>query len=194
MSLQGAARVTEDEVILTHLLSERKTELTAKFKTQDLQDTQQNKIRRELLNETRGGIYQVLSTTAGRIDWYKGTIDSATFANLKIVPSFDWVEISGGTLSLFETAKRFDNPDDAIFKKHSHHLEAVIKYEKNLEEFEINLILISTHLNRDFTIIDGVHHAVAAGLRYFVRSPKSTIAPISAYLGVCENPTIWHAP
>jgi len=194
MVLQGAVRVAEDEVILAHLMSERRPLVTSKFATQDLRNKQQNRIRKELLIETRGGIYQVLWTTAGRIDWYKGTIDSFTFEKLKIVPSSDWVEISRGTLNLSDAGKRFNAPDDPIFKRYPHHLEAVYKYEKNLQEIEIALILISTDFNGDFTIIDGVHRSVAAYLRYFVRSTKSSTMHFAAFLGVCENPTIWHAP
>jgi len=193
MPLQQAVRVTEDDVILAHLMSERELELAIVFKVQqDTRNVGQNEIRRMLLYETRGGIYQRLIGPAGRIEWYRGTIDSPTFQKLKILPSEDWVDISRGTLTLADTAQRFATLNDLRVTMYPHHSENVDKYESNLDQFPITLILISTDFTGDYTIIDGVHHSIAAYRKYFLHSP-TTFTPVSAYLGVCEYPCYWHA-
>src|SRR5207302_6962918 len=151
--------VSEDEALLAHVWAEQKLELIRKFRAQDLKDQQQNRIRREMLYAPRGGIYQQLFITSGKIDWFVGIIDLVTLGKLKILPSQDWVDITKGSLNVSDAAKRFQNPNDPIFARYiffpllssnrvepgnRHHLDTVNRYEKNLERHPITLILIAT--------------------------------------------------
>jgi len=177
------------------------------IKGQSLKDPKQNLIRRELLDETRGNIYRLLFLTSGTIKWYLGTIDADLLQKLRILCSPDWVDVTRGTVSVSVAGKRFQNPKDPMFAHYIfpmfggnrveqgqlHHLEAVNRYERNLEEYPVTPILVSTNLNGDYTIIDGVHHCIAAYLRYHVRAPGSRFIPIIGYLGVCQKESFWHA-
>lgn len=133
----------------------------------DFSNPRQNAARRKLLRLRRGNLVDALPVNTV---WSLVTMQPQDFAQVFILPSFDWYLDTGGTFRLLETRSHLQPGRGFLSEQgkrrrtlHHHHVQNILrKRQGNPSTWAADpIIIVTATTGGPWTIIDGTHRATA---------------------------------
>lgn len=148
----------------------------------DLNDREQNRLRKELLWKWR---YPLLRQLPQQIEWYLIELNLEEFENLLVIREKGWDKTFGLGKNLKEVALAVQNNVEDIsgvgFKQIKDIKNNIGKYT-----FKEKIILISSSRDAPYTVIEGNHRAVAFELKK-IETGETDHVPKQFLLGISPN-------
>jgi len=153
----------------------------------DLENTQENFIRRALLFRRRGPLWRELPENT---KWFEVELSAGDFTRLRSFPRNEWRRFAGGAFSLLEMVGRFD--DELKRGEQSVLLSKLSAIAGDLREKDVpdGVLLIGIDEYQELTIIEGNHRMAAAMLTM----PESAHTRFRFYCGLSPDmdSCCWH--
>lgn len=153
----------------------------------DLENAQENFIRRALLFRRRGGLWRELPPDT---KWWEVELAAGDFTRLRSFPRNEWRRFAGGAFSLLEMVGRCE--DDLKRGEQTALLSKLSLIAGDLREKDVpdGVLLIGIDRYQELTIIEGNHRMAAAMLTM----PESAHTRFRFYCGLSPdmNSCCWH--
>jgi hypothetical protein len=118
--------------------------------------------------------------------WWIANINEYDMKAIRLINSGEWREISTGTLSPIDCAKRINDDITLRNGKHSVPVNDILDKYRILSSSSSKPIIIGPN-SGPLTVIDGVHRIIAYSLFYFIRK-EAEFSPKGVYLGITQLP------
>ena len=165
-------RASEDEVIAEFLrndfqcaeFQEYREAVARLVSTPDLQDTDENKVRRALLFVRHGALWRELPEDT---EWFEVEIRNSDLHRIRVFPRAHWRKLAAGDFSITRVAQRIVN--DRQWERTSQAFRAKIEdlrghLQEDATAVAGAVLLIGVSERGSFTILDGNHRLLAAML------------------------------
>jgi hypothetical protein len=167
-SVRFCGQVSENEVIAEFLKNDfqfpqfaQHHELVARLvAAPNLQDQEQNEIRRALFNARHESLWRELPKDT---DWFEAEIQASDLLRLQVFPRAQWLKLAPGDFGLMRVAQRirdnrYRNRLAEAFRQKIDHL----RHRLEQDDLAGTILLIGRSERGPFTILDGNHRLVAA--------------------------------
>jgi hypothetical protein len=151
---------------------------TALIKTPNRLSQAENQKRAILCWLSRGAILFELPLD---IEWFEAEISEKDFKDLLVIEDNWWSKRYGSGSNKLSVISNAVN-----LKKNHLYIKFLLG---NIEKIDINLIVIGRK-SGPFTIIDGVHRAIAMCIRFFLLK-KEEFIPFKVFAGVSQQRCVW---
>ncbi|HUB02559.1 MAG TPA: hypothetical protein VL983_07730 [Terriglobales bacterium] len=188
-------RVSENEVIAEFLkndfnspeFAQYRGQLEALVATPNVQDDQENSVRRALFNVRHGQLWRELPSDT---QWFEAEISANDLDRLRVFPRAQWRKLALGNFGLAQVADRIL---DERYRERATttFLEKIDDLRDQLMQDVVGgaVLLIGRNEGGPFTILDGNHRLVAAML-----TSRRTLERFRFFCGLSPNMTrcCWH--
>jgi len=125
----------------------------------NLSNAIENQARLSILTQYRPFVSSITAA-----DWWVAEIDKEDFTGLKLIDSGDWRFITDGTLDPTRAAEKID--EDASLRSgiYSRQVNFILGRYKQLSLSSSKITLVGADKEGPFTVVDGVHRAVAMAM------------------------------
>jgi len=148
----------------------------------NLSNAIENQARLSILTQYRPFVSSITAA-----DWWVAEIDKEDFTGLKLIDSGDWRFITDGTLDPTRAAEKID--EDASLRSgiYSRQVNFILGRYKQLSLSSSKITLVGADKEGPFTVVDGVHRAVAMAMYYIIKTHEP-YANKEAYVGLTGTP------
>ena len=192
--------VPEAKVILYWLVSELyrlKGELTVDqiniIKYPDLENVEQNTLRKELLYD-KFGSSAILDSVPKNINWHEVEIEEVDIEKIYLLAIWDWFLDTGKTYKLSDIPTHLSSPHGhrvTNFPPPLDHKKKIEEMSNSLQGEIADIVMIATNTDAGpFTVIDGTHRSSLLAIRGQLPGTKAYLG-ISPDLTQCVWPPEW---
>jgi hypothetical protein len=145
-------------------------------------DPSVNSDRRAIMQGWRRPVFQGLD----QAEWFLSTYDDSDLANLHLIDSGDWRDITFGSLDPVAAARRIESDATLQTGAYSTQVNFILQRVASLATTPSRMVLVGVK-GGPYTVVDGVHRIVASCLYYKVRNGV-VLPEKEAYLGITRTP------